>query len=203
MDYSPPGSSVRGTLQARIPFSRGIFSTQGSNMHLLYLLLWQAGSLPLAPPGKSNIKHLLGTKSWTKHVSSIYSCNLINWVLFYTNFMYEKNWSSEILRVLPCIVSQVMSLNLCLYLSDFKLCHVAKNGLLDNITFVVPPQIILHHHKNENPLVNSRKSRTALFLSAISCLQVIAWNFKHWSLGYLRLLLIWRIYCINFKNIVM
>ena len=119
MDCSPPGSSVHGTLQARIP-SRGIFSTQGLNSRLLYLLRWQAGSLPLVPPGKSNIKHLLGTRSWTKHVSSIYSCNLINWVLFYTNFMYEKNWSSGILCVLPYVVSQMISLNLCLYLSDFK-----------------------------------------------------------------------------------
>ena len=31
---------------------QGIFPTQGSNPHLLYLLHWQAGSLPLAPPGK-------------------------------------------------------------------------------------------------------------------------------------------------------
>ena len=31
---------------------QGIFSTQGSNLHLLYLLHWQVGSLPLAPPGK-------------------------------------------------------------------------------------------------------------------------------------------------------
>ena len=30
----------------------GIFSTQGWNPHLLGLSLWQAGSLPLAPPGK-------------------------------------------------------------------------------------------------------------------------------------------------------
>ena len=28
-----------------------IFLTQGSNMRLLHLLHWQAGSLPLAPPG--------------------------------------------------------------------------------------------------------------------------------------------------------
>ena len=28
------------------------FSTQGSNLHLLCLLHWQVGSLPLAPPGK-------------------------------------------------------------------------------------------------------------------------------------------------------
>ena len=31
---------------------QGIFPTQGSNQHLFYLLHWQAGSLPLAPPGK-------------------------------------------------------------------------------------------------------------------------------------------------------
>ena len=31
---------------------QGIFLTQGWNLHLLYLLRWQVGSLPLAPPGK-------------------------------------------------------------------------------------------------------------------------------------------------------
>ena len=31
---------------------QGIFPTQGSNPHLLGLLHWQSGSLPLAPPGK-------------------------------------------------------------------------------------------------------------------------------------------------------
>ena len=31
---------------------QGIFPTQGSNPQLLSLLHWQAGSLPLAPPGK-------------------------------------------------------------------------------------------------------------------------------------------------------
>ena len=31
---------------------QGIFPTQGSNLRLLSLLHWQAGSLPLAPPGK-------------------------------------------------------------------------------------------------------------------------------------------------------
>ena len=32
---------------------QGIFLTQWLNLHLLYLLHWQAGSSPLAPPGKS------------------------------------------------------------------------------------------------------------------------------------------------------
>ena len=31
---------------------QGIFPTQGSKLRLLHLLLWQAGSLPLVPPGK-------------------------------------------------------------------------------------------------------------------------------------------------------
>ena len=52
----PPGSSVHGISQTRtlewaaMPFSWGIFLTQGSNPHLLCLLLWQVGSLPLVPP---------------------------------------------------------------------------------------------------------------------------------------------------------
>ena len=58
IDCSPPGSSAHGILQARLlewvamPSSRGIFLTQGSNPCLLYLLHWQAGFLPLVPPGK-------------------------------------------------------------------------------------------------------------------------------------------------------
>ena len=41
MDYSPPGSSIYGILQARIlatPHSRGIFLTQGLNPFLLWFL---------------------------------------------------------------------------------------------------------------------------------------------------------------------
>ena len=56
MDYNLPGSPVHGILQAGIlecpALLQGIFLTQGSNPHLLHLLHWQAGSLPLAPPGK-------------------------------------------------------------------------------------------------------------------------------------------------------
>ena len=59
MDCSPSGSSVHGDspgkntgvdCRALLP---GIFPTQGSNLSLSCLLHWQAGSLPLVPPGKS------------------------------------------------------------------------------------------------------------------------------------------------------
>ena len=36
---------------------QGIFPTQGSNLHLVCLLHWQADSLPLVPPGKPQKKH--------------------------------------------------------------------------------------------------------------------------------------------------
>ena len=63
MDYNPPGSSVHGLLQARNiavgchALLQVIFPTQGSNPCLLQLLLWQAGSLSLVPPGKITTCH--------------------------------------------------------------------------------------------------------------------------------------------------
>ena len=53
INWSPPGSPVPGILQVRIlewvagPFSRGIFLAKESNLHLLCLLHWKEGSLPL------------------------------------------------------------------------------------------------------------------------------------------------------------
>ena len=59
MDCSLPGSSVHGVFPGKDTrvgchsLLQGIFPTPGSKLHLLYLLHWQVGSLPLAPPGKS------------------------------------------------------------------------------------------------------------------------------------------------------
>ena len=64
MDCSPPCSSGHRILQARIlewdamSFYGGIFLTQESNPHLLGLLHWQVGSLPLAPPAAATAKSL-------------------------------------------------------------------------------------------------------------------------------------------------
>ena len=43
---------------------QGIFPTQGLNVHLLSLLDWQLGSLPLVLPGKPHGAWMLGSKSW-------------------------------------------------------------------------------------------------------------------------------------------
>ena len=53
MDCSPPGSSVHGDSPSKNievcyhALLQGIFSTQGSNPRLLFLLHWQVNSLPL------------------------------------------------------------------------------------------------------------------------------------------------------------
>ena len=55
IDCSLPGSSVHGIFSGKSSgvggnfFLQGIFQIQGSHPHLLRLLHWQAGSLPLAP----------------------------------------------------------------------------------------------------------------------------------------------------------
>ena len=62
MDCSPPGSSVHRDSPSKNPEAgchallQGIFPTLGSNLHLFHLLRWQAGSLPLAPPGKPSFE---------------------------------------------------------------------------------------------------------------------------------------------------
>ena len=60
MHCGPPGSSVHGILQARIlnwvAMTSSMASSQPRNRNCLFCLLhWQAGSLPLAPPGKPSI----------------------------------------------------------------------------------------------------------------------------------------------------
>ena len=59
LNCSQPGASVHGDSPGKNTgvgchgLLQDIFPTQGSNPSLLCLLHWQAGSLPLAPPGKS------------------------------------------------------------------------------------------------------------------------------------------------------
>ena len=61
--YSPPGSSVHESLQARIlewvttPSSRGSSQLRDRIPRLLHRLHWQAGSLPLAPLGSPTCKY--------------------------------------------------------------------------------------------------------------------------------------------------
>ena len=85
MDYSPPGSSVHGILQARIlewvarPSSRR--SSQPREwVHLLHALHWQVGSVPPSPPWKPNTLYAIILKSY--QILSLHfwknKCNMAN-----------------------------------------------------------------------------------------------------------------------------
>ena len=91
MKCSPQGSSVLGdspdknTGMGCLFLLQGILPTQGSNLHLLGRLLWQKGSLLLAPPGKppasagdlrdTGLFPRLGTSPGGGHGNSLqYSC---------------------------------------------------------------------------------------------------------------------------------
>ena len=61
---------------------QGLFPTQGSNLSLLHLLHWQAGSLPLAPAGKPTFKCSQLQPNWsTSQCPS--SCHPFSSKLFY------------------------------------------------------------------------------------------------------------------------
>ena len=57
---------------------QGIFMTQGSNLHLLCLLHWQTGSLPLMLPGKPVEMYFLKKISLLLH--------FISWLIKYSLF---------------------------------------------------------------------------------------------------------------------
>ena len=70
MDSRPPGSSVHRILQARIMEWVAILSSRGSSWprdrdpHLLCLLHWEVGSLPLVPPRKPCLAHKGAQNKW-------------------------------------------------------------------------------------------------------------------------------------------
>ena len=90
-DGSLSGSSVHGILQARIlewaamPSSRGFFHSQGQNPHLLCLLHWQVGSLPLVSLGNP-------PKCVCVCAYNIFNNNIINqqYILFNNKFNMNK-----------------------------------------------------------------------------------------------------------------
>ena len=79
MDCSPPGSSVLGDSPDKNTgvgchaLLQGIFPTRRSNPCLLCLLHWQAGSLPLEPPGK----HYRGAQIYVCVCVCVRACNNI------------------------------------------------------------------------------------------------------------------------------
>jgi hypothetical protein len=80
MFFCPWDSSGNNTGVGCHALLQGIFPTQGSNLHLLCLLHWQAGYLPLTPPEKPTLGYISRENSNLKrylnlhvHSSTIYN----------------------------------------------------------------------------------------------------------------------------------
>ena len=66
---------------------QGIFLNQGWNLHLLCLLYWQAGSLPLAPPGKCYLMKIC--------LSYIFSLNLLPNLFYRWRILHFYQWGNR------------------------------------------------------------------------------------------------------------
>ena len=103
MDGSPPDSFFwdspgKNTGVGCHALLQGIFLTQGSNPHLLCLVHWQAGSLPLAPPGNYwALKQSTGLPRWLNGKESAYSAREAGDVSLITGpgrFLWRRKWQS-------------------------------------------------------------------------------------------------------------
>ena len=97
MDCSLPGSSVHGLLQVRIlewvamPSSRGSSQPKDQTMSTTFNLNWQAGSLPLAPPGKPILKWVSYPAPSHHTVTMRCPIKARRWYLYYFLWVYFSN----------------------------------------------------------------------------------------------------------------
>ena len=140
MDSSLPGSSTHGISQARILecchfLLQGIFRTQESNPCLLCLLYWQAGSLPLALPGKPPTfpSHEYSPPFPYQHVTS---SNSLGYISFHAFLMLKKCFCKE-----KCYTNLYFRLWVHLqYFFAIKFCFIPKCVLFISSKF----PILLH-----------------------------------------------------------
>ena len=113
MDHSPPGFFVRGDSPDNTgggchALLLGIFPTQGLNPHLLCLLHWQAGCLPLVPPGKPSKPWDLNSGFLNPAICSliILYCKGLSYPLYSgLFFFFEFIWLHGVLVVAHTIFS--------------------------------------------------------------------------------------------------
>ena len=116
----PWGSPGKDTGVGSHSLLQGIFPTQGSNPHLLSLMHWHMGSLPLAQPGKSRIDLWILKNSCITGVNPTYSWCMIH-LMYYWILL-----AGVLLRI---FVSMFVS-DICLqFSSQGYLCLVLISGL--------------------------------------------------------------------------
>ena len=101
MDYSPPRYSVQGIVQARTVEWVAVSSSRGSSLPrdrtlLSYIFLhWQAGSLPLMPPGKTRYGLFTKWSDMKLLKKNIASRNFYQVIVIKFRYKKEAKWSTE------------------------------------------------------------------------------------------------------------
>ena len=80
---------------------QGFFQTQGSSLHLLHLLHWQVGSLPLMLPGKSNFIIRLSSSELVLNLKLFYSQNT---QVLLTIFLYFRFVGTNLITSKMCLM---------------------------------------------------------------------------------------------------
>ena len=130
-------------------FLQAIFPTLGLNPHLLHLLRWQVGSLPLAPPGKPGLqwshKYPI-TESTTilcAVLESLTTC-VLGFILFWLEWAFHQYMSiqtSLLLRTKRVLSSLLhISSSSQVYLLCYAISHFPYNSCFPN-WFNFPPKL--------------------------------------------------------------
>ena len=101
------------------PLLQGIFPTQGSNLHLLCLLHWQIGSLPLAPPGKPMCLNMTILYPSILPISSLYASFNTSVNAFSPERDFPPFRKLDLISIFPSC--KFHSLLLFIYLCDYPL----------------------------------------------------------------------------------
>ena len=121
--HGPPGSSClwgspgKNTGVVCHALLQGIFPTQGWNLFLLSLLHWQAGSLPLTPPGNCTLRA-------TKYTAFRWEHDIIHY------FQYQGHTVADLYKKFYSIN---MSVNIQ-YSTHFIMCNL--NSLFKGVSYV-------------------------------------------------------------------
>ena len=117
---------------------RGIFPTQGSNLHHLHFLHWQAGFLPVTPPGKhayvsqNSKRGKSSDRAWPLTAYIWGNCNLLQLnELVQRHDERQKSWGQK----LGFLISKLVLFLLLYFIAH---CQVGTKNSIQQILTVFP-----------------------------------------------------------------
>ena len=141
MDHSLPGSSVHGDSPGKNTgvgchalLLQGIFPAQGSNLHFLRLLHWQAGALPLVPPGKP-FSHIDAFKFKIISIEAFLNLNFPSCISFFQNL---KSYSPQVIITQYTMYTQSQNDNININKNKITESNLRSFAMTQGFLFLLP-----------------------------------------------------------------